>query len=170
MRQRFSDHHDRTGRRRSDRLRLLWRLETHDILACGRHTDRDCHILALGDNRMYTRALISIEDADKKCRSIYVHHDGYPSGAGRTLIDHYTTLESAEPLLALGSLSAIGEHIDSNPGEGHSPDSVCIAYHRDRGEAFRPATVWANAEEMRSKASDRFWAEYVYLFRDGKYR
>lgn len=90
---------------------------------------------------MSTRALISIEDADKKCRSIYVHHDGYPSGASRTLIDHYTTLESAEPLLALGSLSALGEHIDSNPGEGHSPDSVCIAYHRDRGEAFRPATV-----------------------------
>lgn len=27
----------------------------------------------------------------------------------------------------------------------------------------------ANAEEMRSKASDRFWAEYVYLFRDGRW-
>ena len=51
----FSDHPDRTGRRRSDRLRLLRRLETHDILACSRHTDRDCHILTLGDFHVYTR-------------------------------------------------------------------------------------------------------------------
>ena len=51
----FSDHPDRPGCRRSDRLRLLRRLETHDILACGRHTDRDCHILTLGDFYVYTR-------------------------------------------------------------------------------------------------------------------
>lgn len=122
---------------------------------------------------MSTRALISIEDAEKKCRSIYVHFDGYPSGAGRILIDHYNTRESAEALLTLGFLSALGECLAPNPDEHHDYENpvegVCIAYHRDRGEAFRPATIWANAEEMRSKASDRFWAEYVYLFRDGRW-
>ena len=45
----FSDHPDRTEHWRSTRLRLLRRLETHDILARGRHTDRDCRILTLGD-------------------------------------------------------------------------------------------------------------------------
>ena len=122
---------------------------------------------------MSTRALISIEDADGKVRSSYLHFDGYPSGAVRILIDHYNTRESTEALLALGFLSALGERLAPNPDEHHdyeNPiDGVCIAYHRDRGEPFRPATVWANAEEMRSKASDRFWAEYVYLFRDGRW-
>lgn len=122
---------------------------------------------------MSTRALISIEDADGKVRSSYLHFDGYPSGAGRILIDHYNTRESTKALLALGFLSALGERLAPNPDEHHdyeNPiDGVCIAYHRDRGEAFRPATVWANAEEMRSKASDRFWAEYVYIFRNGQW-
>jgi len=31
---------------------------------------------------MLTRGLIAIEDADKTCRSIYVHFDMYPGGAG----------------------------------------------------------------------------------------
>lgn len=120
---------------------------------------------------MSTRGLIAIEDADKRCRSIYVHFDSYPSGAGRILIEHYKTPEQIEALLALGSLSALGERISPAPDEEHDYDSplpdVCIAYHRDRGEPLHTATVWPDADEMRSKASDRFWAEYVYLFRDG---
>lgn len=120
---------------------------------------------------MSTRGLIAIEDADKRCRSIYVHFDSYPSGVGQILVENYKTQEQIEALLALGSLSALGERIASAPGEEHDYDSplpdVCIAYHRDRGEQLQPATVWGNADEMLSKASDRFWAEYCYLFRDG---
>ncbi len=122
---------------------------------------------------MSTRALISIEGADGKVRSTYVHFDGYPSGAGRILIDHYQTMESVEALLALGFLSALGERIAPNPDEHHDYENpvegVCIAYHRDRGEPIHPASVWANAEDMLANASDRFWAEYCYLFRNGKW-
>ncbi len=122
---------------------------------------------------MSTRALISIEDADGKVHSTYVHFDGYPSGAGRILIDCYNTPEAVEDLLALGPLSALGERPAPNPGEEHSCENPaeggCIAYHRDCGEDLRPATVWANAGEMRFMAADRFWAEYVYLFRNDKW-
>lgn len=122
---------------------------------------------------MSTRGLIAIEDADGKCRSTYAHFDMYVSNAGRILIQHYETLEQAEALLALGFLSALGERLAPEPGENHDYDNplpdVCIAYHRDRGEDMRPPTVWPNADEMLAKAADRFWAEYVYLFRDGKW-
>ena len=114
-----------------------------------------------------------MEDADGKVRSSYLHFDGYPSGAGRILIDHYNTPESAEALLALGFLSSIGERLVPESGEKHDyenpVDGVCIAYHRDRGEKMQPATVWTNAEEMLANAADRFWAEYCYLFRNGKW-
>ncbi len=122
---------------------------------------------------MSTRGLIAIEKTDKTCLSIYCHFDCYVDGAGRILIEHYKTLERVEALLALGSLSALGERLAPETGEEHSYDSpaadVCIAYHRDRGEKMQPATVWVNAEEMLSNAADRFWAEYCYLFRDGKW-
>ena len=122
---------------------------------------------------MSTRGLIAIEKTDKTCISSYCHHDCYPSGAGRILIDHYKTGEQAEALLALGFLSALGERLAPEPGENHDYDNplpdVCIAYHRDRGEELRPPTIWSNADDMLAEAADQFWAEYVYLFRDGKW-
>ena len=122
---------------------------------------------------MSTRGLIAIEKPDKSCISSYAHYDCYPSGAGRILLDHYESGEKAEALLALGFLSALGERLSPAPGEKHDYENplpnVCIAYHRDRGEEFRPPTVWPNANDMLAKAADRFWAEYVYLFRDGKW-
>jgi len=91
-------------------------------------------------------------------RSIYCHHDGYPSHVGRLLLEHYDTLAKVEELLNLGSLSSLGEVI----GEKHdfdwmqkmfadtrdNPDPsafanhpdwkrfrpMCLAYGRDRGE------------------------------------
>ena len=41
---------------------------------------------------MSTRGLIAIEAADRSCRSIYVHFDMYPSGAGVCLNAHYNTV------------------------------------------------------------------------------
>jgi hypothetical protein len=122
---------------------------------------------------MSTRGLIAIEDADKTCRSCYLHFDSYVDGAGRVLVNHYKTAEKVEALLALGFLSALGERLAPESGEKHDYDNplrdVCIAYHRDRGEELRPSTVWKNADDMLAQASDKFWAEYCYLFRDGKW-
>lgn len=117
---------------------------------------------------MSTRGLIAIEKTDKTCISSYCHHDCYPSGVGLCLTQHYKTLERAEALLKLGPLSVLGDRLSSDDPEPNA-QSVCIAYHRDRGEEFQTPTVWPNADEMLAKAADRFWAEYVYLFRDGRW-
>ena len=57
---------------------------------------------------MSTRGLIAIEDADRKCRSIFVHFDMYIDGAGETLIKYYKTIKRVEKLLSLGDISSLG--------------------------------------------------------------
>lgn len=80
--------------------------------------------------------------------SIYCHFDGYPEGVGQMLLDHWTTPEAVDELLALGDLSSlgsvIGEKHDFDTHTGHSLDGYntncaaakgwCCAYGRDRGE------------------------------------
>ena len=104
---------------------------------------------------MSTRGLIAIEAADRSCRSIYVHFDMYPSGAGVCLF-------------ALGDLSGLGGRLSNDDPEPDAQD-VCHAYHRDYGEELCPPRVWSDAGEMLARAADAYWAEYVYLFRNGKW-
>ena len=82
-------------------------------------------------------------------------HDMYPSGAGVCLNAHYNTKERIEALFALGDLSGLGGRL-SNDDPGPDAQDVCHAYHRDYGEELCPPR-------------DAYWAEYVYLFRDGKW-
>lgn len=122
---------------------------------------------------MSTRSVIAIELPDKTCKATYCHWDGYPSHCGRLLVEHYDTPELAEDLLALGTLSALAPRLAPQSGEEHSYDrpvgNICIAYHRDRGEPFRPPKTWRDADYLLGKASDTYWAEYVYLFRNGQW-
>lgn len=122
---------------------------------------------------MSTRGLIAIQDPDGKVRSSYCHFDMYLDGGGVLLLEHYNSPEKVEALLALGYLSTLGSQLAPLPGEIHNYDcplpDVCIAYHRDRGETFRYPAVWDNASYMLSRAADQYWAEYVYLFRDGEW-
>jgi hypothetical protein len=56
-----------------------------------------------------------------KVRSVYVHHDGYLSGVGKTLKDHYQDVEKVNALLDAGDMSAI------------NPEGAYGAY-KNRGE------------------------------------
>jgi hypothetical protein len=71
---------------------------------------------------MATRSRIAIENQDGTVNSVYCHFDGYISGVGKTLFEHYDQ-EKLEKLLELGDISSLGEStIDT------------VAYCRDRGE------------------------------------
>ena len=84
---------------------------------------------------MSTRGLIAIMDDDGSCRSIYCHHDMYPSHAGVVLPEHYATREAVEAFLALGDLSALGCSL-----------AECEAYCRERsGTAGTGWEIWASA-------------------------
>lgn len=122
---------------------------------------------------MSTRSIIAIEYPDGSCKASYCHHDGYPSHNGRLLVDHHNTPEAVEALLTLGALSCLGVRLAPSSGEKHSYDcpgrDICIAYHRDRGEEFQPSELWPDANELLSNAADSYWAEYVYIFRNGEW-
>lgn len=120
---------------------------------------------------MSTRSLIAIKNADDSVSAIYCHFDGYPSGVGATLLKHYSDDAKVKALLALGSISSLGERIAPEPDEGHDfehqVDGVTVAYHRDRGEKLLPPCRYDSADQMLEKAPDDSWAELCYVW-DGK--
>lgn len=71
---------------------------------------------------MATRSRIAIENQDGTVKSIYCHWDGYLSGVGKTLFNHYDK-EKLEKLIELGDISALEDSLE-----------YTIAYARDRGE------------------------------------
>lgn len=123
---------------------------------------------------MSTRSNIGIINADGSVTTVYCHSDGYPSGVGKTLREHYNTEEKVRELLSLGDLSVLGEVI----GEKHNFDwmteyrlnfdavrkdpryKMCRAYGRDRGEKGTKARKHKTVKE----ACSSFDNDYAYLF------
>lgn len=117
---------------------------------------------------MATRSTISVQQNDGTIKTIYCHWDGYPSGVGESLFNHFKTIELAEQLLELGDCSVIAccNKIAPESGQPHSyehpVDGVVVAYYRDRGESLTKASL--------SKTfSDAQKEEYNYLFKGGKW-
>jgi hypothetical protein len=118
---------------------------------------------------MSTRSRIGLELPSGQVRSIYCHNDGYPTGVGRVLSEHYIKVKKINSLLNLGDISSLGPEI----GEQHDfedwkkhPDWV-RAYARDRGETNVDARLDANENECRS--NDDWDINYHYLFTKGKW-
>lgn len=115
---------------------------------------------------MATRSTIAIENEDGSVTSIYCHFDGYFTGVGLTLDEHYRDREKVQSLIALGDLSSLGEHINPPPGTHHTWESpqrnVTVSYHRDRGEDKKEPMFYGNSYEF-FKSGER----YRYLFTKG---
>lgn len=102
---------------------------------------------------MATRSKIAIENQDGIVTSVYCHFDGYNSGVGKTLFEHYDR-EKTEKLIELGNISSLGESIEDT-----------IAYHRDRNEDLHFET-FNNLDEL---FDDGFTSgiEYIYCLTKG---
>ena len=127
---------------------------------------------------MGTRSRIGVMHGDK-CKSVYAHWDGYLSGVGATLQEHYDSAK-ANHLVALGDISSL----DSQIGEQHEFDcphaygsierevwetnfgDMTTFYGRDRGEKnadFQVSHDFAQFLEL----VDGSGAEYFYIMKDG---
>ena len=123
---------------------------------------------------MSTRAGIGMLMPDWTIHAVYLHHDGYLfGGAGEILAQHYTTPERVESLLELGDLSSLKPNIYPDVKSSHSWEhpqpNVTVAYHRDRGEAPHPPTVFADLYDYEMNGPEVFGAEYLYLFVDDQW-
>ncbi len=113
---------------------------------------------------MSTRSSIAVLKADGTVEAVYCHSDGYLSGVGKTLKEHFATQTLAEGLVALGHLSEV---------MGATDLKSVIAYSRDRGERYecsRPhqyADINSYFRLVEHAIGDN---GYRYIFRDGKWQ
>jgi len=117
---------------------------------------------------MSTNSTIAKKNSDGSITAIYCHWDGYISHNGKILLEHYTDEAKIDELLALGSLSvlgeSIGEKVDFDTFRNMKADPTqCLAYGRDRGEK--------NVSQKIFKTEGRYEAyaqqSYNYLFENG---
>lgn len=110
---------------------------------------------------MSTRCRIGVPEGDS-IRSIYCHHDGYPSHTGKMLVEHYMDESVARALIALGDISFLSERVAPPEGAdhsyGHARLDTTIAYIRDRGER----ECWSTLHGP--NAWPKTGAEYAYLW------
>jgi hypothetical protein len=118
---------------------------------------------------MSTHAEIGIMHGDK-CKSIYLHSDGYLEYAGRVLLNHYDSTK-AQFLVAQGDCSALGMDIGEKVNFGdrlgwsdeHNASTQCRFYKRDRDESGVDFKVSFSIGELLGKVD----AHYVYIMKDG---
>ena len=105
---------------------------------------------------MSTRSLIGIRN-NEGLTFVYCHFDGYLDGVGITLVENYDTEDKVKALLEKGDMSSLGDSIDA-----------CDFYNEDDSNA---STI-PDCEDIKDryyKCGQNCWADYVYLFEDGKW-
>jgi len=125
---------------------------------------------------MGTRSRIGIELANHTVVSVYCHWDGYPSGNGKILVEHYQDREKVMDLIDGGSMSSLrtrgqwnssvlrdedGEYIHDAAGylmyeDDREPQPL---YHAERGEEVE--VLHSSFDQF---VSDNCGEEYAYLF------
>ena len=106
---------------------------------------------------MSTRSSITVQTAENKWKSIYCHYDGYPSGVGQTLKDHYSSQEKAEALIAMGDCSQLADTIKDS-----------VFYGRDRGEADVYAIAHFTLLEVDKQRWNYVWDGSCWKLLNGK--
>ena len=116
---------------------------------------------------MSTNAIIGKLQADGTVRSVYLHHDGYFSHAGRILRTFYRTEKRIDALLALGNLSGLGPSpYGKDTSTPQALDKLhCRAYIRDYGrkEKEEKAEIFPNKELFLAGG------EIAYLYDNGRW-
>ena len=104
---------------------------------------------------MSTRSFVGIMGKDGRVRGVSCNWDGYPEGVGKTLKEHYSDPLKAHCLIGRGSLSALGDTIESSD------------FYTSKGEALKKHYA-DSLEDLKQLARD-MWAEYLYVYEDGKW-
>ena len=86
---------------------------------------------------MATRSNIAMKTKEGKIVSVYCHWDGYVANNGKILLENYADISKIEALVALGSISSLGEQIGEQQDfmdRDTQKDEWTLFYSRDRGE------------------------------------
>jgi hypothetical protein len=119
---------------------------------------------------MSTHAAIAIKLDENKYKAIYCHFDGYLSGTGKKLKEHYADIEKVKKLIDLGDISWLGKEVDIPEGVQHSfekpANEITIAYGRDRGEKNTSPDTYVSAYDIKLNIDCN---RNLYIFENGKW-
>jgi len=108
---------------------------------------------------MATRSFIARYNPDTEdYTSIYCHWDGYPTGVGLTLRDHYNIDEKVSFLMAQGDISSLRESVVETAEEAYQL----------RGDTDVDARTFKSMHEMEEYYRS-MWCEYGYMWHDGQW-
>lgn len=102
---------------------------------------------------MSTRSYIGRLTEDKQVFFVYCHFDGYPSGVGKVLKEHYYRPEDVSNLLSFGSISVLTPTVEQS-----------FFYGRDRKEPNQEQTQTTYDEYLPSSGFEGSGVVYKYLF------
>ena len=103
---------------------------------------------------MSTNSVVAYLRKDGSIVSSYVHYDGYETGVGMTLLEHYNSDERALAVSVGGYYSSLSEDLR---------ESLESSVHNDEPEMFD------SFSEFRDYAEDNSHLEFVYLWLDGRW-
>ena len=117
---------------------------------------------------MATRARIGIQQKDGTIISAYQHWDGYLSGLGYNLCEHWTDAKKVLKAIKLGNSSKwgqiIGNKIDFDDRSDEMHDIQNVYYGRDRGERDQGPRTFKNEAEY-LKDGFNSGEEFIYLMK-----
>lgn len=108
-----------------------------------------------------------IRKTDTGYAGVYCNSDGYPSGVGATLLQHYSDPAKVAALIALGDLSILGERLDplgATHRFGNAEKGTTVAYGRDRRESGCEPKIGNSIREVEREIGHN---GHVYVFENG---
>tara|TARA_B100002019_G_scaffold216949_1_gene189630 strand:- start:632 stop:1045 length:414 start_codon:yes stop_codon:yes gene_type:complete len=113
---------------------------------------------------MATRARIGIQNDDGTIRSVYHHWDGYPEWLGKTLRQHFDTVDKVNTLIDGGDMSSCRTNVGFN---NETRETTGPLYYSERGETT-PAKVNSSFELY--MGNNNALEEFYYLFLNNEWK
>jgi len=104
---------------------------------------------------MATRSMVGMKTESGEVVASYVHFDGYLSGVGRTLVEHYTDPKVVKDLCEIGYLRSLKDSLDESYATSGwvNEDSVYAMYLDD--------------SDYLEEAWDNYGVDFIYLYDNG---
>ena len=103
---------------------------------------------------MSTNSVVAYLRKDGSIISSYIHYDGYETGVGMTLLEHYNSDELAERVSSAGYFSSLSEDMS---------ESLEKSVHTEEADEF------ASMEEFEEYLMENSHLEFGYLWTGGKW-
>lgn len=100
---------------------------------------------------MATTAYIIAPRGPNSYQAIYVHFDGYPTGLGKTLQDHWTDPIKVQDLINHGDCRTLGDSLETSE-----------FFHRDFGDDFK-VREFASLCRFLDHAKENYLVDYIYV-------